>query len=134
MHDSILTAFDNDLILRAEMAVKLITGSTGHGAKSEVQNPDRTDFIGNIRNTPLMSASGWLHLDAELNRKDEIRNNEDFQDGNFSALGPNYDRRAHAHHMVTRYNAPQLCSQIFHRLKSNSKKTHCHNNLLNRKT
>ena len=46
-----------------------------------------------------MSASSRLDLDNELNRNDETRNNEVFEDGDFPALKPNYDRREHAHHM-----------------------------------
>ena len=45
-----------------------------------------------------MSASSRLALDNELNRNDETRNDEDFDDGDCPALKPNYDRRAHAHH------------------------------------
>ena len=75
------------------MVVKVITGLTGHGTNGEVQNPDRRDFFGNIRNTPLLSASSWLDLENELNRNDETRNDEDFEDGEFPALKPNYDRR-----------------------------------------
>ena len=54
-HDAILTAVDNVVIARVEMAVKSITGSTGHRINSEVQNPDRENFVWNIRNT----RSGW---------------------------------------------------------------------------
>ena len=41
MHDATWTAIDNGLIPTVEMTVKSITGSTGHGTNSEVQNPDR---------------------------------------------------------------------------------------------
>ena len=57
MHDAFLTAIDNVVIPRVEMAVKSITGSTGHGTNCEVQNPDRRYFFGNFRKAPLMSAS-----------------------------------------------------------------------------
>ena len=97
MHDAILTAIGNVVITRVEMAVKSITGLTGHGTNSEVQNPDRRDFLGNIRNTPLTSASSRLDLDNELNRNDETRKYEDFEDGDFRAITSNCDRRAHAH-------------------------------------
>ena len=40
IHDAILTTMNNATIPRVEMALKLITGSTGHGTNSEVQNPD----------------------------------------------------------------------------------------------
>ena len=98
MHDAILTALDNVVIPSVEMAAQSTTGSTGHGKYSEVQNPDQRDFLGNNRNTPLMSASSRLYLDNKLNRNDETHNIEDFEDGDFPALKPNYDRRAHAHH------------------------------------
>ena len=53
MHDTILTDIYKLVITRVEMAVKSITGCTGHGTHSEVQNPDRKDFLGNIRNSCL---------------------------------------------------------------------------------
>ena len=86
MHDSILTAIHNVVIPRIEMAVKTITGSTGHGVNSEVQNPDRRNFLGNIRNTSVMSASCRLDLDNEINRKDELCNNEDSKAATFRHL------------------------------------------------
>ena len=52
MHDAILTAIDNVVIPRVAMAVKSITISARHGFSSKVQNPDRRDFVGNVRNTP----------------------------------------------------------------------------------
>ena len=61
MHDGNLTTTDNVVIPRVEMAVKSITGSTGHRMNNDVQNPDRRDLLGNIRNTPFMSASGRLN-------------------------------------------------------------------------
>ena len=80
MHDAILTAIDNFVIPSVEMAVKSITGSARHGTSSEVQNPDRRYFVGNIRDTPLMSASRRLDLDIDLNKNDETRNDEVFDD------------------------------------------------------
>ena len=81
MHDAILTAMDKMITPRIEMTVKSITGSTGHETNSEVQNPDRRDFLGNLTSTLLMSASSRLNLDNELNRNDETRNDVDFEDG-----------------------------------------------------
>ena len=54
-HDAILTAIDNVVIARVEMAVKSITGSTGHRINCEIQNRDREHFVWNIRKT----RSGW---------------------------------------------------------------------------
>ena len=86
MHDAILTAIVNLVIARVEMAVKSITDSTGLGTSSEFQKTDRRYFLGKKVNNPLMSASGWLDLDNELNRNDETRNDEEFKDGDFPAI------------------------------------------------
>ena len=98
MHNTILTAMDKMVIPRVEMAVKSITGSSGHGPKSEVQNPDRKDFLGNAGNTPLMSASIWLDLNTNQDGNHETLNEENYEDGDFPALRPNYDRWSQAHH------------------------------------
>ena len=63
-----------------------------------VQNPDQGDVRGSIENNPLMSTSNRLYLNADQDRDDETRNVKNFEDGDFAALRPNYDRRAHAHH------------------------------------
>ena len=44
MHDAIVTAMDNVFIQRVEMAVRSITGSSGHGPNSVVQNLDKKEF------------------------------------------------------------------------------------------
>ena len=106
MHDAILTAICIVVIPRVEMAVKSITGSTGHGTNREVQYPDLTDFLRKIRNSPLMSSSSRLVLHNDLNISDETHNDADFEDDDFPALKHNYDRREHAHHIVTGHNAP----------------------------
>ena len=106
MHDAILTAINKVVLPGLEMAVKSITGLTGHGMNCEVQNPEQRSFLGNIRNTPLRSALSRLDLDNEFDRNDETRNDEHFEDGDYPALKPNYDQRAHAHHLLTGHNAP----------------------------
>ena len=98
IHDAILTAMDNVVMPRVEMAVRSITGSSGQGSSSLAQNPDRADFTGNTENTRLMSASSRLDLIVDQNRDEETRNVETFEDGDFPALRLNYDRRALAHH------------------------------------
>ena len=98
MQDAILTGIDSLVILRVEMAVKLITGSTGHATNSEVQHPDLNEFLGNIRNTPLMSSSSRLVLDNDLNVSDETHNEADFEDSDFPAIKHNYDRKEHANY------------------------------------
>ena len=62
IQDPVLLAMHMVAIPWDEMALSLITGSSGHGPNSVVQNPDRRDFSGNTDNTPPMSASRWLDL------------------------------------------------------------------------
>ena len=97
MHDAILTAMDNVVIPRVEKAVRSIAQSSGRGRSSVVQKPDRWDSTGSTENTPLMSASSRIDSNIDPDRNDETRNVENFEDGCFPALRPNYDRRAHAH-------------------------------------
>ena len=99
MHDAILTLMDKVVIPRVEMAVKAITGSSGHGPNSEVQNLDQRVFLGNAGNNPLMSASRRLDINTKHDRNDGTRNEENFEDDDFPSIRPNYDWRAQAHHI-----------------------------------
>ena len=56
IHDAILTAMDNILITRVEMAVRLITESSIRGPSNMVLNPDQHDFTGITKNIALTSA------------------------------------------------------------------------------
>ena len=100
VHELILTAMDNVIILRVEMAVWSATESSGRGPNSVALNLDRRDFSGNTENTPLMSASSLVDLSINQDRNDENFNVENFKDVNFPALRFSYDRQAHAHHNI----------------------------------
>ena len=91
---------NNMVIPRVDMVVRAITGSSGNGANSVVQNLDRRNVPGNTENTLLMSASSRLDLKIEQDRIDETRDIENFEDGDFPAVRPNYDRGAHVHHTL----------------------------------
>ena len=101
MHDAIWTAMDSLVKPGVEMAVSSITESSGRRPSSVVQNPYQTDLLGVTQNTPLMSASSLIALNFDQDRNqdifDQTRNVENFEDGDFPALRPNYDRRTHAH-------------------------------------
>ena len=83
---------DNLVLPRIEMAVRSITGSSGHEPNSVVQNPDQLNFSGNTENTPLMMASNRTDLNIDKDKNDGTRNAENFEDGDFPALRPNYER------------------------------------------
>ena len=95
MHDAILTAMNDVVIPRVEIAVRSITGSSGNGRNSIFQNTDQRDFTGKTENTPLRSASTRLDLNIYQDIKDGTRDIDNSEDGNFPATRLNYDRRAH---------------------------------------
>ena len=98
MHDAILTAMNDVVTPRVEMAARLITGSSGNGPNSIVQNSDRKDFTGDAENTPLSSASSGLDSNIKQDELDETRDFDTSEDGDFPATKLYYDRRAHAHY------------------------------------
>ena len=81
--DAKLTTMNDVVIPRVEMAVSLITSSSGNGHNSIVQNPGRRDFAENTENTPLRSTSSRLDLNIEQDAIDETRDIDDSEDGDF---------------------------------------------------
>ena len=99
-HDAILRAMNNVIIPRVEMTVRLMTGSSGNGFNSKIQNPNQRDFTVSTEKTPLRAVSSRLGLSIE---QDEIDVTHDFGNseyGDFPSTKLNYDRRAHAHHRL----------------------------------
>ena len=95
VHDTVLTAMENMVLPGVEMAVGSITGSSGRGQTSVVQNPDHRVFSRNIEVTPLMAASSRTDLNINQDLNDETLDSENFEDGNFPALKTNYARQTH---------------------------------------
>ena len=96
--NAILKAMDNIVIPRVETAVRLITGLSGRGFCSMIQNRDQRDFTENTESTLLMSASSRKDLNVDQDKNDEKCNVGNFDAGHFPALRPDFDRNAHAHH------------------------------------
>ena len=88
VHGAILTSMDNVVTHRVEMAVRFITGLSGRGTNSVVENLDHWDFSGNMENTPLKTASSRVDLNIDQDRNDETRNVENFEDGDVPAFRP----------------------------------------------
>ena len=107
MGDALFTAMDHLIFQPVEMAVRSNNESSGPGPSNMVQNLEQKYFTADNENNPLSLSSSWTDLNVDQNRNDETCIVQNFEDSDFSALRPNYDRRAHTHHMVTRYDAPQ---------------------------
>ena len=97
VHDAFLTSMDNVVIPPVAMAVRSITVSSRREPSGMVQNPDQREFTVKTANTPLVPTTIRVDLNVDQDRNDDTRFVENFEDGDFSALRPNYDRIAHAH-------------------------------------
>ena len=104
MHDAISTALNDVVIARVEMAVRSITGSSGIGPSSKVQNLDRIDFTGRTEKTPLSLVTSRLDLNIDQDSMDETRDIDNSEDGDFPTASFNYDRRTHAHYIPNSLN------------------------------
>ena len=114
MHDATLTAMN-------DMAVISIAGSSRNGTIFIVQNLDRTKFTGNTENTSLRSVSSRLNLKNERYEIDETCDIGNTEHGNFQTTKIEYDRRAHAHLMVTGNSTPSNSVPVIsHKSNSNS--------------
>ena len=65
-----LTAMGSVVTPRGELAMRSITGSSGHGTNSALQNQKRSDFIGN---SPLQLAFSRLHIKTDRDRINKAR-------------------------------------------------------------
>ena len=70
---------ENGVIPSVETALKIITGSSGLGPNSIVQNPDYRDFWRNTEDTPPKLASRCNYLNISHNRNDETQNKKTFR-------------------------------------------------------
>ena len=82
---------DNVVKSKVETTVRSPTEPSERGPNSMVENHDQRDFSETTENTLLMSASSRVGLNIDQDKNDEIRNNENFEDGDFPALRPHYD-------------------------------------------
>ena len=103
MHDAFLTAKDNVVTPPVELTERSITGLSGNGTNSAVQNRDRRNSIGNTDYTPLKSAFSRLDLNIDHDKIVETHDIKDSKDGDFPALKPNYDWQAYVHHSHTHH-------------------------------
>ena len=117
---AILSAMDNVVIQRVEVAVRFITGSSGRRPNSVFQNPYHRDISGNVENTLLMAASSRADVNIDQDKNDETRNDQSFEDGYFTPLRPNNDRQSHTHHNNIHFH---LC--VIYSSTSIEKLNHC---------
>ena len=99
IQDAHLTAIDNMIALKIELAIKSTSASSGRDATSVTANSERGEHLG--INASFEGASGnnnFLHV-SKVN--DETRHNIADEVSELSVPETHLDRQIHTHHMVT---------------------------------
>ena len=109
VHDAILLAMDNVVVMRAEMAVRSIAELSGREPNGMVQLLNQRHFFREYKKTPLMLVSGRVDLSIDQDRNDDIRNVENLQDAHLPVLRTNYGRQAQILHSAS----PKIYSRNF---------------------
>ena len=73
------------VIRRTKVAVRSVTGTSGHGPNSIAHSPDQREFLGNTEVTPNMKASSCTALNTNHSRNNDIRYKENTKDGDSPA-------------------------------------------------
>ena len=87
----LLTATGNVVKPGVQNVVSSITGSSGHGPKNLVQNPNQRDVSRSVEYTTLKTVSSPTNLFINHSRKRESQNNKTFRDDYFPTLISKYD-------------------------------------------
>ena len=93
---AILTAIDNIVAPKIELAISSINASSGRDVTSVTANSEREEHVG--INTPFENASGNDNTLHVSNGNDETRNNIMDEISELSAPETRFYRQAHTHH------------------------------------
>ena len=80
---AILSATESLVIPRVELAMKSVNAFSEHSVDNAVPDPDQKDFSGNIEGH-LMTTSGRINLNTDLNKIDVTRGNITVKGGDLS--------------------------------------------------
>ena len=92
VQDALLTAIENLVSLRVELAMKSVNASSGRTVDGNVSEHEQRDFSGNIEGLQMNS-----HTD--LKRIDETRGNITIEGSDFLVNERNVDWQTHTHHI-----------------------------------
>ena len=110
IQNAILTAIDNIVALKIELAIRSINASSGRDVTSVSANSERREH-GRI-NPPFDSASENNNMLSVTNINDEPRYNTQDAVSELSVQGTHFDRQSHTQHM-----ASGASSEIHHRAR-----------------
>ena len=104
--DAVLTAIENLLIPRVELAMKSANSHSERIVDGNVLEHDQRDFLGNIK-VSRMTAFSRINTHTGLNRIDDTRGRSTVEAGDLLFHEMSIDRQTHAHYMVIGQKAPQ---------------------------
>ena len=99
IRNAILTAIDNSVTRKIELAIRSINASSGRDATSVSANSERREHVG--INASFENASGNNDTLGDSNVNDETRQNIPDDVSELSVSETRFDRQPHTHHMVT---------------------------------
>ena len=99
IQNAILTAIDNIIAPKIELAIRSISASSGQDVASVSVNSERKQQVG--ISAPFESASGSNDTLGKSKVNDETRNNFTDEVSEFSVPETHFDRQSHTHYMVT---------------------------------
>ena len=100
IQNAILTAINNVVTPKIELAIRSINASSGRDATSVLMDPESREHVG--INTPCGSVSGDNETQAISELNDEARHNIQGDTGRLSVLETHFDQQPHTHHTVPR--------------------------------
>ena len=99
IQNAILTAIENIVAPKIELAIRSINASSGRDATSVSANSERREHVG--ISTSFENASGNNDLLGVSNVNDEIRQNIPDEVSELSVSETRFDQQPHTHHMAT---------------------------------
>ena len=99
IQSALLTAIDNIVASKIELAIRSINASSGRDATSVSADSERREHVGII--TSFENASGKNIILGESNVNDETRHKIPDEVSELSVPETHFDRQAHTHHTIT---------------------------------
>ena len=107
IQNAILTAFDNIVAPRIELAVRSITASSGRDVTSVSANSERREHVG--INASFGNASGNNDTLGVSNANNETRHNIPDEVSELSVPETHFNRQPHTHHSIGAVDFARYC-------------------------
>ena len=130
IQNAILSAIDNIVAPKMELAIRSINASSGRDVASVAAKSDSREHV--VINAFLENASGNNNIQQVSNENDNTRNNITDEVRQLSVPETRFDRQTHTYHMVTRHKTqtnqtPEFLTRPI--LTPRNRPSHQHKNL-----